>query len=195
MPNWCSNKLTVTGPTAALTEFIAATTDTDGQTLRFGKLVPVPEPETFDAVDKWGTKWEAAYPDMNPVEKAQGRPGHSTVTWWFDTAWAPPLNWAYAASALYPTLDFQLWYDEPGMDFAGLEHIVGNQKQPDSWEGESLSFTTECTAAGCMNDIEGVFPWDITEENPPRRADYCRTHDLATVVAAATTAGTVDTHR
>ena len=44
----------------------------------------------------------------------------------FDSAWAPPINWLEVVAQLFPKLKFTLKYDEPGMGFMGVAKGRGN---------------------------------------------------------------------
>lgn len=136
MPNWCHNTLTVTGPKKDRERFYEENKEgTDERTrLVFDKVIPTPEDLQCDSpapkdvakknkekygyedwyefrIDKWGCKWN---PLVNEVEH-----GNKSLEYWFDTAWSPPSNWVLAASIMYPTLTFNLQYDEVGNGFKG----------------------------------------------------------------------------
>lgn len=85
-------------------------------------------------VRHWGTKWEpnfghgvavallteAAVEAGEPPADGAGLillPGQAHFS--FLTAWSPPTPWVQTASKLYPQLEFQLTWAEPGNDFAG----------------------------------------------------------------------------
>jgi len=47
--------------------------------------------------------------------------GQDRLEYYFDTAWSPPSAFVKAASAKFPTLLFELEFEEPGMVFRGSE--------------------------------------------------------------------------
>lgn len=188
MPNYCTNHLTVTGDEAPLAEFLAATADDNGH-LRFHQLAPVTRPEGNDPtneriiaaqVNTWGTKW-----DLSSTE-AFTRTDAGTAIIMFDTAWSPPYEWALAASARYPTLQFTLAYDEPGSAFAGVYVLRDGQEVPgECWNGESRSWLA-CPYPDCDETVEGHYPWDedyqASESSLPV---YCEDHKLVEAVLRA----------
>jgi hypothetical protein len=59
-------------------------------------------------------------PTLGPVDACIGV---GTVTYSFDTAWAPPIEGYIHISRLFPGLRFTMTYYEPGMCFAGCAII------------------------------------------------------------------------
>jgi Ferredoxin-like domain in Api92-like protein len=64
------------------------------------------------AVDNWGTKWDIGEVDEDYMEKSADC---KTVTFSFDTAWSPPLEWYDNISGF----DINAYYYEPGGCFCG----------------------------------------------------------------------------
>ena len=136
MPNYCENKLTVTGSEQTIAK-MKKKVSTKKCGLVFEKILPCPavliksespfrgtEEESkllikkygFDnwydwCVSNWGTKWSIDYQD-NPAQWCGNE-----IT--FDTAWSPPEGIIMQLSKMFPTLTFLLEYDEPGMAFKG----------------------------------------------------------------------------
>lgn len=71
--------------------------------------------------EKWGTKWDARGSDLE-VDDDQ-------LYYSFDTAWGPPTDWAIAASALYPDLWLNLFY-EGKMAYAGCQGTPATPATP-----------------------------------------------------------------
>lgn len=130
MPNWCLNRLEVCGLPADVEGFFTANFDRDEPTmLSFDKAVPSQNP-----VKDWGTKWDACdviasgyngYGDGAAKESrllAQQLANGAPLTYFFDTAWSPPIEWLEKTAMKYPELRFQLSFAEPGMSFCG-EHL------------------------------------------------------------------------
>ena len=64
----------------------------------------------------WGTKWNCDFENVQYTESNDV----GTIMINFDSAWAPPINWLeYVQENVAPELDFELYYEEPGMEFAG----------------------------------------------------------------------------
>jgi|SRR3972149_1450363 len=138
MPNWCENTLKVTGSREALDEFKkrAASRHRDGNghnrrvALSFNRFVRMPRklryttspqdtPNWYDwSLLNWGTKWDLA--DVRLSRKKDG----TELLYEFDTAWSPPTQWLESVVKKYPSLTFELNFEEPGMGFAGI--LVGD---------------------------------------------------------------------
>ncbi len=140
MPNWCCNKVIVTGPKKALDAFKATLNskekDENGKeiTVEFSFKQTVPPPANYFSgnlgheekkmcaekglvdwyswnSENWGTKWDACETNVEIQDK--------TVLIGFDTAWAPPIEWLKGASKAHPKLKFHMAYCEGGMGFYG----------------------------------------------------------------------------
>jgi len=145
MPNWCENKLGISGPEGELNLFLLRAKGEEGKPLSFQSLYPMPEelagtsspgdsPNWYDwRVQHWGTKW-----DVGDVHAAEG--SATSVEFSFDTAWAPPTALIEKVSEDFPGLRFRLDYAEMGMCFAGFEErqagelLEGSQGTPEDYE-------------------------------------------------------------
>jgi hypothetical protein len=78
-------------------------------------------------VDKWGTKWDVA-------ESSIFEDGDERLSVEYDTAWAPNTAWVQYAAKQFPTLEFSLAFEEPGMSFCGLYEVKGDDE--DLMEGD-----------------------------------------------------------
>ena len=135
MPNWCHNKLTITGPEADVQAFKERAVghspwlkpEGDPDVLNFHSLVPVPE-EVLKAGyesagydwerENWGCKWGAENPTI-----LDEWPGH--VEYEFSTAWSPPDKFLQTVAVQSPALVLILEYEEPGMAYKGLAKFQG----------------------------------------------------------------------
>ena len=79
-------------------------------------------------VQNWGTKWD--------VEATLQSKSGDMLEYWFDSAWAPPVQWLVSVSEQYPKLKFELEYDEPGMCFSGTATAENGELDDDYREGE-----------------------------------------------------------
>ena len=136
MPNWCLNKLTITGPEADIRSFKekAAGTcpwskpeETEVEALNFHSLVPVPDEVLkagYEAAGcdwerkNWGCKWGAD--ETTIVDE-----GGTCITYEFYTAWSPPIAFLEKVAVQWPSLQFVLSYEEPGVGFKGLAKFKG----------------------------------------------------------------------
>ena len=125
MPNWCSNRATISGPAPVIREITDILNGESPELLAW----MVPEPK-YDGdqdwynwrVNHWGTKW-----DITDVY-FEHQPDEDQIQFSFSTAWGPCVEaftrWAQGDGRVQFTLEY--W--EPGMAFAGRV----------TWDGEYL---------------------------------------------------------
>lgn len=167
MPNWCTNKLTITAKTVEeLIVFIDENSSTeDGvlEPLKFNQSVPSSLDDDWHAsnVLKWGTKWEAIT-EKNKWEKT----GDTKYALNFDTAWAPPFNWMLTTSRIYPNIVFGITYYGEGVDFYGTTIMIDGVT-------EELDLTEELNGLSELykKTIEDELDKDSTEKDAVRAAD------------------------
>jgi hypothetical protein len=118
MPNWCENRVRVTGEFDELKRFIGFVKD-DKLMFSFQKITPMDE-KLLDSEEwyewrkeHWGTKWEIG--DINFEDSSS----QGEIEYNFLTAWAPPVPIFNKLRDEFPELDISWQYDEPGMGFAG----------------------------------------------------------------------------
>ena len=130
MPNWCSNSITISGPTETIQQLWedaqtahVFTVEVDGEEItkrEFGLLnamVPIGDWDYGAAVESWGTKWDVSDEGLEFTDNGDGT---ASIDGWFDSAWAPPIE---AYNTFLDDMDncsIQASYHEPGMDFAGF---------------------------------------------------------------------------
>ena len=136
MPNWCSNKLTITGLAADIQALKTKAfghspweePEDEPNVLNFHSFLPVPEnilaagygDAGFDwERQNWGCKWGAANSVI--VEEWEGHVEYS-----FDTAWSPPIKFLETLAKQWPNLTFVLLYEELGMCFKGIAKFQGD---------------------------------------------------------------------
>ena len=133
MPNWCNNTITLTGPKDKITALYNKAKKEDALLQQLkpmpdaleGTTSPAPKEgkvqplvDGFDnwydwRVQNWGTKWDV---DMEGLELSDDG---TTITGWFDSAWAPPIHaYEYFLTA-NEDCSINSYYYEGGMDFAG----------------------------------------------------------------------------
>jgi hypothetical protein len=106
------------------------------------------------AVSQWGTKWGDYDADMSEVYQI-GKTDKYTSTYTYSTAWSPGDEFLMASLAdQFPTMEFHLFYDEPGMGFKG-EVVVENGKITNNVYEE---YEIECDEDGePIEDEEGSY--------------------------------------
>jgi hypothetical protein len=169
MPNWCLNRLTVSGDKHEVTKFkeLSLVKPEKSSEMNFtmeilnptpkelleqtspvmwrGELTDVEGQKEFEKyigelkekygytdwynwrVDKWGTKWDAAETCICDDED-------ELFVVEYDTAWSPNIAWVQYVAKAFPTLQFTLTFEEPGMDFCGIYEVKGDDE--DLMEGE-----------------------------------------------------------
>ena len=128
MPNWCSNSITISGPTKTIKQLWDDAHVGEGFGL-LNAMVPMPtelddttspsdSPNWYDwRVTNWGTKWDISDEGLEYVDNGDGI---SVIQGWFDSAWAPPVD---AYNTFLDDMDncsISATYEEGGMDFAGI---------------------------------------------------------------------------
>ena len=141
MPNWCNNSITITGPKAKI-ENLWKRSQGSTPNSDFGLLnamVPMPkqlegttspspkegEPQPlvdghdnwYDwRVENWGCKWDV---DDTGLEFEDCKDGYATISGWFDSPWAPPIEAYNTWLEENKDCTLESFYEEGGMDFAG----------------------------------------------------------------------------
>jgi len=130
MPNWCRNRLEVTGKEKTVKEFADIFSKE-----QISAFIPTPK-ELEDSEDEkvnidkygykdwydwrianWGTKWNV---DID-IEYF----GENQYVVYFDSAWSPPIAAFEQISEKFPDLRFTLWYEESGVGFMGRTVFEG----------------------------------------------------------------------
>ena len=139
MPNWCNNNVEISGPKKIIDQIekiVDEKKNKKGQGL-FDWMVPMPKElrktmadgtERKELLEKyghsdwyswanseWGTKWDCASEFYGFDRKDE-----STITFGFDTAWAPALTAFETWLANNEDCSLRCMYYEPGCDFAGV---------------------------------------------------------------------------
>lgn len=161
MPNWCENRLVVSGNEDTVRAFVngcKAVYGGEEWDFSFMGLVPLPNGVwDYDNANRfWGTKWDASVQQVYD--------NGSTFEIYFDTAWGPPVSWLESVVALFPSLSFEMWCCEGGCDFSA--HFEG--MDGDFNEDFSDSFMTWCEYLGYVICAEcgGVSGWCDCDEMP-----------------------------
>jgi hypothetical protein len=122
MPNWVSNRATITGPAPVIAEIVTILNDPEGDLLNW--MVPRPGAEDENwynwNVVNWGTKWSIS--DIYFEQPAD----EDTVEFTFCSAWAPPVEAFHTWAEGDGRVEFNLEYWEPGMGFVGSSLYDGD---------------------------------------------------------------------
>jgi hypothetical protein len=91
-------------------------------------------------INKWGTKWDIDCTDCSPAVKS-AQLGYWYITYYFDSAWSPPVPVIKKISAIYTRLTFTLTYAEQGNDYEGrvtFEDGVQTENLEQGYSGDLL---------------------------------------------------------
>jgi hypothetical protein len=128
MPNWCSNRATISGPAPVIAEITDILNQEDTPLLAW--MVPEPKYEGDQdwynwRVNNWGCKW-----DVTDVY-FEHQPDEDQIQFSFSTAWGPCVEAFHTWAAADGRVQFTLEYWEPGMAFAGRVSYDGEYLDDD----------------------------------------------------------------
>jgi hypothetical protein len=114
MPNWCSNTIEIKDDKESIAKFKKFLDEVDGKNW-FDYFLPTPTELKEDGwyewnVQNWGCKWNCDAQDWTLDEDG------TTISFWFDSPWAPPIALYEYISGTY---DIKASYLEEGMCFVG----------------------------------------------------------------------------
>jgi hypothetical protein len=148
MPNWCSNNITIAGPTETIKQLWEDATEVVGENNEerglLQAMVPMPAelndttspsdgPNWYSwRVENWGTKWDVSSEGLEFIDNGDGT---AELTGWFESAWAPPIEAYNTFSDDMDNCEIYASYYEPGMDFAGF-YAQGDDEYCDDLHGE-----------------------------------------------------------
>ena len=110
MPNWCSNKIAISGDLNKFKMWL------NGELFSLNKIVPMDQ-TLLDGqgwydwrIENWETKW-----DVEAIAEDLG----DTITFIFESAWSPPRIVITKLAKLFPEIKIIHSYLEEGMCFVG----------------------------------------------------------------------------
>jgi hypothetical protein len=134
MPNWCSNNLSMSGPPDQVRAILDAVRPSDGaddEKLRLTKFMPQPVDEAGELIDgvswqydAWGTKWGDCDTEITSEEYTSNLGSGSLM---YNTAWGPASGLMKEISRLHPNVTMDIEYEEPGMNFLGVEQYLNGE--------------------------------------------------------------------
>lgn len=149
MPNWCFNRLTVSGSLESVEGFIKKHSRAIRADIFFQTIIPCPQGllemenkqiEDVESAKKlfgyssvlefqyeeWGTKWDAYKPNLGAITDCENG---FYISLDFDTAWSPPIPIIMRLFELHKDLDLKFEYVEFGMNFCGgLERLADSER-------------------------------------------------------------------
>lgn len=114
MPNWCSNRATITGPAPVIREITEILNQDDSPLLQWMVPRPQAEEDWYNwNINNWGTKWDIS--DVYFENQAE----EDSIEFSFCTAWGPPTEAFHTWAEQDGRVEFNLEYWEPGCGFVG----------------------------------------------------------------------------
>jgi len=130
MPNWCSNRATISGPAPVIAE-IKQIVESKEELLNW--MVPRPKAEDENwyewNVHNWGTKWDVCDAYIDDCSE------DDEIMFGFSTAWAPPVEAFRTWAESDGRVQFTLEYWEPGCAFVGTATYDGDYLDDDYVDG------------------------------------------------------------
>jgi hypothetical protein len=173
MPNYCENEVIVSGDSKQVQKlldwFEIETEDLD-RNFEFKDLkkffeAALPIPANLQenggwfewCIDNWGTKWDALDLRVGDLATENLR---SSITFNYDTAWSPAIQFWQKMSEKFPDIDIENNYYEPGLGFAGTALIRGGVCE-DRYINQLTS--DDYKAAGAIIMADGNVDWDKSD--------------------------------
>ena len=193
MPNWCNNQITITGPNSVIDKIekiVDEKQETQGL-LQF--MYPMPEGlknTTADmtedkemikkygysdwygwATNEWGTKWEVSeFYGVDRQYLTETSEGESTISFAFDSAWAPPTGAYENFIANNEDCSLRATYYEPGCDFMGIwqdyddKCYTISETAPDGSKDEFWDTDDGAELDDMFGITEGMADWEAEQE-------------------------------
>lgn len=199
MPNWCENHLTIEGRRDEVARFVAQAR-TEDEALQFGRFIPEPDglvdPNEDRAswyewrIENWGTKWELEEVDSEEADQVVDDENPELATYFFDTAWDPPIAFVATISTQFPALTFILSYDEPTMGFGGairlrdgqMNTLAEGHSRSEQWDENDEPIEFVQTWHDAARRLENIY--DTTNERiAPARYGSAFPYDLLSCMA------------
>lgn len=152
MTNWAHNTLTLHSTDATLlAEVVAGLREgaSHGAALTFEAVLPLGEWDYDRAVSTWGTKWDA---DLVELEE-----GPTTLTYTFNTAYAPPVPVVQRISARWPALVVHLAATEESNAFLTSTYLVDGREVLVTDEDPDDHLALAGCDDGCGEDCDGAY--------------------------------------
>jgi len=178
MPNYCNNTLILVGSNELLNKFWIENrliNKEEHEYLSFNKSVPIPE-DCDDCyhwnIDNWGTKWDTCECTLNEIDSIHDNLDKeiTSITYYFDTAWGPPLAWLEKVASIYKNISFKLEYSEPGMDFYGKRQYE-NGKLINNEECSLSDYNWSKIDKKILNSIIEKYINELKDENIEEKAE------------------------
>jgi len=158
MPNWCSNRATITGPAPVIREITEILNQDDTPLLNW----MVPEPKDNEGwydwrINNWGTKWDIS--DVYFENQAE----EDSIEFSFSSPWGPPIEAFQTWAAADGRVQFHLEYWEPGVGFVGSSSFDGEYFDNDHVDYQSDSARYKQIASDTWGYEEYEEPEPLTE--------------------------------
>lgn len=193
MPNWCENKLVITGDKKIVEEIVAkAGTHENSSVFSFSAFDPLPQhlvgttkgsnannnPEGYVQAlkgnqhfdyDNW-YDWQLAHwgtkwdcDNATLLTEAELAEGNYQVEFFYNTAWSPGVQFAITLSSQYPEVEVKNYYSESGMNFAGVAVAIGGNLIEDIYINDLTA--QHYASVGAVMTADGTqVDWDVAQD-------------------------------
>ena len=126
MPNWCYNYVTISGSNDGVRKIYSKLKSAEDLSNGvFYETIGAPNLKSKDDwyqhnIEHYGTKWDVEIGDSN-YELQTLHDKSIILTFAFDSAWSPPLQWCETLSSIYG-VSVNITFSEPGSDFYGIHN-------------------------------------------------------------------------
>lgn len=170
MPNWCENRMSVSGSKEAVTKFVEMA-KSDKDALSFVKFVPEEwdNPDYQDAstsfceqlepnpnfnwyrwrIDNWGVKWDCSDATVDVVGGDEDTVAHFNFT----TPWGAPDAFYKKIATMFPDLSFECYGYECGCDY--WYHFEGYNGEPVAEETQGI-WNQEKVKEAIVEQLQGL---------------------------------------
>ena len=134
MPNWCENRIEITGPRDLISSIWDYATDEQTKSGLLDAMHPMPKELSGTTapsdggnwytwrIQNWGTKWDI---DSEGLEFIDNEDGTACITGFAASAWSPPLEALSHFADAHEGVYAEVYYFEPGMAFVGSWDSAG----------------------------------------------------------------------
>jgi len=158
MPNWCSNRATITGPAPVIEEIRQILESEDKELLNWMSPRPKAEEDWYNwNIQNWGTKWSLSDVYIDDVIE------DDEIVFSFSTAWAPPIDAFRSWAERDGRVQFTLEYWEPGCAFVGSANYDGDYFDDEYIDGNSEPDAYKLRASADWGYEEWEEPEPLTE--------------------------------
>ncbi len=133
MPNWCNNNMSISGPPDQVRSILDAVrpNNKEDDKPKLTKFMPQPLDKSGEPLEgtswqyeTWGTKWGDCDTEIVSEDYTDNLGSGSLG---YTTPWGPASGLIKEISRLHPNVTIDIEYEEPGMNFFGIEQYLNGE--------------------------------------------------------------------